>query len=247
MAINGRGVGYAGVAGTTSAGAYGAVLKDDLFNPGVLLGGGFAGAGARAGRGRERRRPHRLPAGRRQRRALGHRASLRLRARVAARHAARAPARRSPTRRSGRRTPSRGLEAAADRAGDVAIAFVQGDGDGRQIVAASLDRAPGSFRASTSTKWRKFARPPLKWGTAFELWGPLTYQRADRQQAGRADDLDRRDRAGRGAPTGCTAGASSPPTSAARARRRPRATCASTPRRRRSPTRSRARASAASR
>jgi hypothetical protein len=70
---------------------------------------------------------------------------------------------------------SRGLEAAADRAGDVAIAFVQGDGDGRQIVAASLDRAPGSFRANTSTKWRKFARPPLKWGTAFELWGPLTY------------------------------------------------------------------------
>ena len=57
----------------------------------------------------------------------------------------------------------------------MAIAFVQGDGDGRQIVAASLDRAPGSFRASTSTKWRKFARPPLKWGTAFELWGPLTY------------------------------------------------------------------------
>jgi hypothetical protein len=70
---------------------------------------------------------------------------------------------------------SRGLEAAADRAGDVAIAFVQGDGDGRQIVAASLDRAPGTFRANTSTKWRKFARPPLKWGTAFELWGPLTY------------------------------------------------------------------------
>src|SRR4029453_9403321 len=71
---------------------------------------------------------------------------------------------------------ARGLEAAADRAGDVAVAFGQGDGDSRRIGAARYDRAPGAFRASTTTKWRKFARPPLKWGTAFELWGPLTYQ-----------------------------------------------------------------------
>jgi hypothetical protein len=71
---------------------------------------------------------------------------------------------------------SRGLFAAADRAGDIAVAFVQGDGASRTIVAARFDRAPGSFRASTTTKWRKFARPPLKWGTSFELWGPLTYQ-----------------------------------------------------------------------
>ena len=38
---------------------------------------------------------------------------------------------------------SRGLDAAADRAGDIAVAFVQGDGDGRQIVAASLRPRPG--------------------------------------------------------------------------------------------------------
>jgi hypothetical protein len=71
---------------------------------------------------------------------------------------------------------SRGLLASADRAGDIAVAFVQGDAGGSQIVAATFDRAPGAFRANTTTKWRKFARPPLKWGTAFELWGPLTYQ-----------------------------------------------------------------------
>jgi hypothetical protein len=71
---------------------------------------------------------------------------------------------------------ARGLDAAANRAGDVAVAFVQGDGDSRRIVAGSYDRAPGAFRANTSTRWRKFARPPLKWGTSFELWGPITYR-----------------------------------------------------------------------
>ena len=71
---------------------------------------------------------------------------------------------------------ARGLLASGDRAGDVAVAFVQGQGSGSQIVAGAFDRAPGAFRASTTTKWRKFARPPLKWGTSFELWGPLTYQ-----------------------------------------------------------------------
>ena len=90
---------------------------------------------------------------------------------------------------------ARGLDAGADRAGDIAVAFVQGDGDARRIVAASYDRAPGAFRANTTTKWRKFARPPLKWGTAFELWGPLTYRvEIDGQPVGR-DDVDRPHRA----------------------------------------------------
>ena len=174
VAINGRGVGYAGVAGTTSAGAYGAVLKDDLFNPSVLLGGGFAApapvpAVAETGDG--------LIAFQ-QGDASGGRG-------IIARPYDYVPASRAVTQPGapaalsnpalGLTDASRGLEAAADRAGDIAIAFVQGDGDGRQIMAASLDRAPGSFRANTTSKWRKFARPPLKWGTAFELWGPLTY------------------------------------------------------------------------
>ena len=150
------------------------MLKDDLFNPGVLLGGGFAApapvpAVAESGDG--------LIAFQ-QGDASGGRS-------IIARPYDYVPASRLVTQPGppaalsdpalGLTDASRGLDAAADRAGDVAIAFVQGDGDGRQIVAASLDRAPGSFRASTSTKWRKFARPPLKWGTAFELWGPLTY------------------------------------------------------------------------
>ena len=71
---------------------------------------------------------------------------------------------------------SRGLRAAADRAGDVAVAFIQGDGASRQLVAATFDRAPGTFLGNTtSRKFVKGPQPTLKWGSSFELWGPLTY------------------------------------------------------------------------
>ena len=223
-------------AGRDAAGAYGAVLKDDVFNPGVVLGGGFGAA------------PAPVPAvaesgdglvafqqGDAERRALDPRAPLRLRARVAGRHRARArrdalrPGARADRRRARPRgraptapatSPSPSSRATATRAGS---------------SPASYDRAPGAFRASTTTKWRKFARPPLKWGTAFELWGPLTYRVRDRRPAGGA----------RPTSTGLTV-----PTAVARRaaplaggrhrhprpdrRRRRRATCASTPRRRRS-------------
>jgi hypothetical protein len=174
VAINGRGVGYAGVGGASTNGAYGAVLKDDLFNAGIPIGGGLAlsapvPAVAESGDGLIAFQQG-DPSGARS---------------VVVRPYDYVPASRQVTQPGppaqlsdpalGSTDVSRGLDAAADRAGDVAVAFVQGDGDGRQIVAASLDRAPGSFRASTSSKWRKFARPPLKWGQAFELWGPLTY------------------------------------------------------------------------
>ena len=109
VAINGRGVGYAGVGGSATLGAYGAVLKDDLFNPGAIIGGGFGVVPVPvAGGGRERRRPRRLPAGRRRRRAHRARAPLRLRAGVAGRHRRRAPTRRSPTPPWGRPTPRAG-------------------------------------------------------------------------------------------------------------------------------------------
>jgi hypothetical protein len=176
VAINGRGVGYAGVGGAGSLNAYGAVLKDDLFNPGELIGGGLgavpvpAPAVAETGDG--------LVAFQ-QGDGVGGRT-------VHARPYDYVPASRAVTLPGADATLSdpalgptdaaRGLDGAADRAGDVAVAFVQGDGAGRQIVAASYDRAPGAFRASTTTKWRKFAHPPVKWATAFELWGPITYR-----------------------------------------------------------------------
>jgi hypothetical protein len=176
VAINGRGVGYAGIGGAGTMNAYGAVLKDDVFNTGVALGGSAgvpplpAPAVAESGDG--------LVAFQ-----TGDPASGRA---IHARPYDYLPASRVVTPPGpdatlsnpalGPTDATRGLFASADRAGDVAVAFVQGDAAGRQIVAGRFDRAPGAFRANTTTKWRKFARPPLKWGTSFELWGPLTYQ-----------------------------------------------------------------------
>jgi hypothetical protein len=174
LAVNGRGVGYAGIGGAASLGAYGAVLKDDLFNPGVIVGGGGtvpapAAAAAENGDG--------LVASQQGDPTSG--------AVVHARPYDYEPATRAVTPPGedvvlsnpalGPTDAARGLAAAANRAGDIVVVFVQGAADARHIVAASFDRAPGSFRGSTTSRWRKFARPPLKWGTAFELWGPLTY------------------------------------------------------------------------
>jgi hypothetical protein len=176
VAINGRGVGYAGLGGLGSFTAYGAVLKDDVFNPATGLSSGFAvvpapapavaetgdgliayQAGDPSGGRSVHARPYDYVPASRVVTPPGPDAAL-----------------SNPA--LGPTDAARGLFASADRAGDVAVAFVQGDGDQRKIVAGSFDRAPGSFRANTTSKWRKFARPPLKWGTAFELWGPLTYQ-----------------------------------------------------------------------
>jgi hypothetical protein len=175
VAINGRGVGYAGAGGATSLAAVGAVLKDDVFNPGLVIGGGWGVA------------PLPVPAvaesgdglvAFQQGDAAGGRS-------VHARPYDYVPASRAVTTPGpdvtlsnpdlGLTDAARGLDAGADRAGDFAVAFVQGDGDSRRIVAASFDRAPGAFRGFTSTKWRNAVRPALKWGTSFELWGPLSY------------------------------------------------------------------------
>jgi hypothetical protein len=73
--------------------------------------------------------------------------------------------------------PSGGFDVAGDRTGDFAFAFIQEAPDGgRRLAIASYDRLPGAFAISTSSKlWRNVLRTPLAWGTALELWGPLTY------------------------------------------------------------------------
>jgi hypothetical protein len=69
-----------------------------------------------------------------------------------------------------------GFDAAGDRTGDFAFAYIMADGDARRLVISSYDRLPGAFRISTSSKlWRNPIRTPLAWGTALDLWGPLTY------------------------------------------------------------------------
>jgi hypothetical protein len=72
--------------------------------------------------------------------------------------------------------PASGFDTAGDRTGDFAFAFVQGPADARRVVVASYDRLPGAFTISTSSKnWRNVVKNPLAWGTALDLWGPLTY------------------------------------------------------------------------
>jgi hypothetical protein len=175
LAMNGRGVGYAAIGGASTQAAYGSVLKDDVFNSGFIIGGGWnvapigAPAVSETGDG--------LVAFE-QGDASGGRS-------IHARPYDYVPASRVVTPPGddvtlsnpvlGPTDAGRGLLAGADRAGDIVVAFVQGTGAGSQIVSASFDRAPGSFVGNTTSKWRKFARPPLKWGAAFELWGPITY------------------------------------------------------------------------
>jgi hypothetical protein len=169
LAMNGRGVGYAAIGGSSTT-AYGAVLKDDIFNPGVGLGVGGSAP------------PVGAPAASETGDGL---IAYQVGGEVKVRAYDYVPASRAVTQPGpevtlsnpafGGTDAARGLLAGADRAGDIAVAFVQGTGAGSQIVAGSFDRAPGTFRGSTTSKWRRFARPPLKWGAAFELWGPITY------------------------------------------------------------------------
>jgi hypothetical protein len=69
---------------------------------------------------------------------------------------------------------SLGFDSSADRAGDTVVAFVQGSGDDRRIMAATYDRPPTAFVGTTTSKPRA-ASPVLKWGGTLELWG-LTYR-----------------------------------------------------------------------
>jgi hypothetical protein len=168
--INGRGEGY--VASAAGSGlAIGSVIKDDKLNSGVPLGGGAPGAtfpvpavdqngdGAiawQAADGTIHARPYTNVRASRNVQLPG--------AEVLWSNPA-----------IGSTDASLGFEAAADRAGDIAAAWIQGIGAARAVVAGTFDRAPGAFRLSSSTRFRNAAAVPLKWSQSFELWGPLTY------------------------------------------------------------------------
>jgi hypothetical protein len=167
--INGRGEGYA--ASEVSGTAFGAVLKDRRFNPGVGLGGAFPGQGR--------------PVAATDENGDGLIAWVASDLTVHARPYTNRRASRAvqlpqvdaglSNSAAGPSDATAGLEAAADRAGDVAVAFTQGPPTARTIVVASFDRAPGGFRLTSGTSWRNAVRTPLRWSESFELWGPLTY------------------------------------------------------------------------
>jgi hypothetical protein len=169
--LNGKGQGTA-TAGTTGGSALASVLKDDVLNPARVLGGSGAPAqpiGAVAettdrvvgwispGDGSVRGVFYDDKAASRIIPGPGPDTAL-----------------TSPD--LGPVDPAAGFDVAGDRTGDFAFAFIQGAADARRLVVAEYDRLPGAFRISTSSKlWRNVIKNPLAWGTALDLWGPLSY------------------------------------------------------------------------
>lgn len=72
--------------------------------------------------------------------------------------------------------PGAGMDMAVNRVGDASAVFVQEGPDGRRLVAGVFDRVPGRFRTYTTSRFRKFARPPLAWQASFDLFGAVKYR-----------------------------------------------------------------------
>ena len=122
------------------------------------------------------------------------------RARLPARRPSSAHARVPPSPRSSRRRCSRtprfgpaapdGLRVAGDRAGNFAIAFLQGPPGGLRLVVAVYDREPGMPTGTTSTNYQRRRKPTLRWRAAQELWGPQTFRvLVDGTEVGRTQDF----------------------------------------------------------
>lgn len=69
-----------------------------------------------------------------------------------------------------------GLLSDGDIAADVALAWVQGTPDARQVVVAQLYQPPGLFTTSTGFAYSRSAQSLLRWTVPRELWPPLSYQ-----------------------------------------------------------------------
>ena len=144
--ISGKGVGYAAMGTSTGSGAFGAVLKDDKFNPATYLGGAGADTFPDAATAENGDGLIAFEQGDPSGRAV-HAPPYDY---VATTRAVTQPAPDVLLSKPelGQTDASRGLRAAADRAGDVVVAFVQGEGAARQVVAATFDRAPARSPAT---------------------------------------------------------------------------------------------------
>jgi PKD domain len=70
---------------------------------------------------------------------------------------------------------SAGLATGGDKHGDAVVAWVQGTGSSRRIVAAQLYEPPGSFAPSKSFAYALSTLPVLAWSAPKNTWG-VTYQ-----------------------------------------------------------------------
>ncbi len=68
-----------------------------------------------------------------------------------------------------------GIDADVTRAGDTLVAFIQENSDGRRLVLAAYDRAPGAPSPTTSTGWKRTTLPTLSWAPSFDVFGGITY------------------------------------------------------------------------
>lgn len=180
--LNGRGEGIA--ATSAGGGVNGAILHDDLFNPGTPLGVGGtmsspavgiaenndAFAAWLPGDGSVQLRPYDIDPAKRQAPPPG-------------------PASTLSRPELGPVVAAAGMDMAVNRAGDAAAVFLQEGADGRRLVAGAFDRVPGVFRTFTTAKFRKFARPPLSWQVSFDLLGAVKYRvEVDGQPVGETTD-----------------------------------------------------------
>ncbi len=188
--LNGRGEGVATNGSSSSFGALAAMLKDDAFFSGSSVGGGGVSPQPV---GTVAETTDRVVGWLQGGGVLGAATA------VHARYFDDKPAERTPPLPGpeeiltnadfGGVDPEGGFDAVMNRAGDVVFAFIQGTGSDRRLMIATYDRAPGAFRGYSSQKWRKFARPPLAWGPAFDLWGPITYHvEVDGQEVAQTQD-----------------------------------------------------------
>jgi hypothetical protein len=85
--------------------------------------------------------------------------------------------------------PTKGFDAAIDRASGGIVAWVQGGATDRRIVAGLLDRPPGSFVGYTAARCCQAALARLTWQPSFNIWGATHYQvRVDGQLVGETED-----------------------------------------------------------
>ena len=69
-----------------------------------------------------------------------------------------------------------GIDAAADRVGDVAFAFLQGPPEGRRVMVATYDRPARATWGRTDTAWKTDPRYRFAWSPVVDLWGTTSYR-----------------------------------------------------------------------
>jgi hypothetical protein len=72
--------------------------------------------------------------------------------------------------------PELGIDAAADRVGDVAFAFIQGTPESRRVMVGTYDRPARATWGRTDTKWKQDPRYRFAWSPVVDLWGRPNYR-----------------------------------------------------------------------